>query len=141
MFPIVAYIIVGLIFTSRTQNDSRQKLFETGKVPNPLPDGDYKGTVTFETTWKGKSFNRNEQSGINNTGNSQKYPFKTYVGKGLRDDMDVLKIDYNISENPFYFRLILDEIVELEDGTYLGKVHLRLLPGVPFTITYFRLEK
>lgn len=38
-------------------------------------------------------------------------------------------------------RRTTDEIVQVESGTYLGKVHLHILPGYPFTMGYFRLEE
>ena len=70
------------------------------------------------------------------------YPFKTYFGPGLRDHgVETMKIDYQLPTVPFYARPILDEIVEVSPGKYLGKIHYRLIPGFPFTIGYFWLEK
>ncbi len=139
---IFTFISLGLFRTWNIQQGSNQKLFSEGKIPNPLPNGFYKGAVSFKTSWEGKKFKAGSSSGINIIDKEEKYPFKTYSGKGLTDkNLEVLKIDYNIPQNPFWLRLILDEIVEVDKGKYLGKVHLKLIPGLPFSLGYFRLEK
>ncbi len=122
---------------------TNQKLFLSGKVPDPNPNGFYKGSLDGpKTFWQGKKFDAASSTGINLIGSKEVYPFKTYVAKGLKDkNLDVLKIDYNIPENPFWIRLILDEIVQISPNNYLGKVHLKIIPGLPFTLGYFRLEK
>lgn len=124
-----------------------QKIFLSGKLPEKSPDGDYKGIVkNLKTSWRGKSINAKNSSGINNfleNGNmTKKYPFKTYTGRGIQDKKkEVFKIDYNISGNPLWLRFILDEIVQTENNTFLGKVHIRILPGLAFSLGYFTLEK
>lgn len=122
---------------------TNQKLFISGKVPSPKPNGFYKGyLVGPKTFWQGKKFDSVSSTGINLIRGKEVYPFKTYVGKGLKDkDLDVLKIDYNIPRNPFWVRFILDEIVQIGVNKYLGKVHLKIIPGFPLTLGYFRLEK
>lgn len=129
-------VLAGIISILHSPN---QKLFLSGKVPNPLPSGLYKGSVNFKTSWQGKKFDASKSMGINLISGKEKYPFKTYVGKGLADNIDVLKIDYNIPQNPFWLRFILDEIVEISSGKYLGKVHINFF-GLPFSLGYFRLE-
>jgi hypothetical protein len=54
------------------------------------------------------------------------FRFRTYAGAGVVDpDREVLKIDYDSNENPgFLIRDILDELVQLVPGVYLGKVLL-----------------
>jgi hypothetical protein len=54
------------------------------------------------------------------------FRFRTYAGAGAVDpDRKVLKIDYDSNENPrFLIRDILDELVQLVPGVYLGKVLL-----------------
>lgn len=139
---IILLLLLALFRTWQTQNSLNQKLFLSGKVPNPLPNGSYKGSVgNIKVGWQGKKFDASSSSGINLISGKEQYPFKTYVGKGLADNIDVLKIDYNLPQNPFWLRFILDEIVEVERGKYLGKVHLNLIPGLPFSLGYFRLEK
>jgi len=56
------------------------------------------------------------------------FRFRTYAGAGVVDtDRRVLKIDYDWDENPkFLIREILDELVQIVPGVYLGKALLRL---------------
>lgn len=135
-------LFLGIHRTWLIQHSSNQKIFLTGKIPNPKPDGLYKGKVNFKTTWMGKKFDANSSTGINIIDNKENYPFKTYTGKGIQDkSLDVFRIDYNIPQNPFWLRFILDEIVQVDKDRYLGKVHINLIPGLPFTLGYFKLEK
>ena len=55
------------------------------------------------------------------------FAFRTHLAPGLADpDRQVLKIDYDLPENPaFSIRRVLDELVQLADGVYLGKAHVR----------------
>jgi hypothetical protein len=55
------------------------------------------------------------------------FRFRTYAGPGKVDpDRETLKIDYGSDENPrLLIRDILDELVQIVPGTYLGKVLLR----------------
>ena len=53
------------------------------------------------------------------------FAFRTYVGPGRLDrDRQVLKIDYDLPENPRWtIRRVLDELGQVGDGLYLGKAH------------------
>ena len=53
--------------------------------------------------------------------------FRTYTAPALFDpDTPVLKIDYDIPGNPsLTIRRVLDELVELADGYYLGRAYVR----------------
>jgi hypothetical protein len=55
------------------------------------------------------------------------FRFRTYTAAGMVDpDRETLKIDYDSSENPrLLIRDILDELVEIVPGAYLGKVLIR----------------
>ncbi len=55
------------------------------------------------------------------------FAFRTYAAPGLFDaDRTVLKIDYNLQENPaLTVRQVLDELVQLDDNLYVGKAHVR----------------
>jgi hypothetical protein len=145
ILPLVLYILVGSVLTIISKLDSRQFQFTKGGLPSEPLNGNYSGSALFQANWRGKYFNSADQTGLNNfqIGESvyQQFKFKTYVGKGLLDDKEVLKIDYDLPENPFFVRWVVDEIVEVERGKYLGKAHVRVLPFMPFTIIYFSLEK
>ena len=153
---ILLPISLGLFRNWQTLNSPSQELFLNGKIPNPKLSGAYKGSFeSFKTSWQGKKFDPSTsfhsddsseragqvQYGVNIIDGKEKFPFKTYVGKGLQDNIDVLKIDYNIPGNPLWVKLLLDELVEIKPGKYLGKVHINLIPGLPFLVEYFRLEK
>jgi hypothetical protein len=55
------------------------------------------------------------------------FPFRTRIAPGELDrDVRVLKIDYDFEANPsFVIRRILDELVQVAPGMYLGKVLFR----------------
>lgn len=140
-------LLLGTYRTYKVQTSPRQKIFLAGKIPTKPLEGEYKGSVDkVKTSWKGKVFHSKDSSGINaikeNGKLVQKYPFKTSIGKGIQDKQkDVVKIDYNISGNPLWLRPILDEVVQIESETLLGKVHVRILPDVAFTFGYFTLKR
>jgi hypothetical protein len=60
-------------------------------------------------------------------GRSRALQFRTYLGAGAHDpDVMVLKIDYDLDVNPrFVVRQVLDELVQVAEGYYLGKALLR----------------
>lgn len=127
------------------QHSASQVEFLKGNVPVELPNGFLKGGVNLKTDWQGKEFEVSSGVGINVFKKDGKefraYPFKFYKGKGLQEPkLDVIKIDYSQTQ-PFWARFILDEIVEVSDGKYLGKIHLTVVPGTSLVIGYFRLEK
>lgn len=159
MFSVgVTYIVQKSIY---------QKDFLRGKSNLPS-DGFYKGTPLVlgikKSNWQGKAFanhisgfNIFHEKGIqilsiitpfyskfskNEDGTYSAYNFKTYIAKGIREeDKDVIKLDYNLKENPFFIRVIMDEIVEVAKNEYMGKIHLRVFPGFYITLGYFRLRK
>jgi hypothetical protein len=114
--------------------------------------------------WLGKSFDPETSSGINimtkaaaapmrvvwprhparrDLGDRiEAFPFRTRVGTGAVDqDLPVFKIDYDFDANPgFMIRDILDEIVEIGDGVFLGKILLRWR-GQHRLIGYFSLAR
>ncbi|HEX9331195.1 MAG TPA: hypothetical protein VF896_04845 [Anaerolineales bacterium] len=100
--------------------------------------------------WLGKTFDASHQTGDNifardsypvarffnpfyrgfrfdEMGTYHGFAFHTYTAPGLADpDRQVLKIDYNLKENPLLtVRRVLDELVQVDDNLYLGKAHVR----------------
>jgi hypothetical protein len=177
MFWVFLYIVIAIVlwlafflainFTS--SHSPRQTKFAAGKLPDPPPDGFYKGSAYLlgggPVPWLGKSFERDTNLGFNiftplgasllrimtpfyklfrknADGNTDAYYFKTSRGQGFKDnDIETFKLDYDSPENPFLIRIILDEIVEVAPQEYLGKVHLKVFPGYYSTIGYFGLKK
>lgn len=144
----IIFVLAGGFRTWQIQNDSRQSTFAMGTVPNPRPDGFYNGTVSGNTySWLGKKFSVSQANGVNVFGNNsnskkERYFFKTYVSKeSYNSGHHVLKIDYNVPGNMPWIRLVVDEIVEVAPGEYLGKMELRFIPEFPFDLLYFELKK
>ncbi len=143
----VLLIVVGFILNWWTGRSLKHAEFLKGSVPTPALDGFYKGSANFYTgPWRGKKFDAKNLSGINvfESGDitRERFPFKTSTGRSTGDsELVVLKIDYDIPQNPFWLRPILDELVEVAPGKYLGTMNLRLIPSFPFRLVYFELEK
>lgn len=70
------------------------------------------------------------------------FAFRTYVAPGLADpDRQALKIDYDRPDNPaLTIRRVLDELVQIEDGLYLGKAHVKWWWGTWQLVAYFALR-
>lgn len=138
--------LAGLLWLDfRSKRSPSQVRFRQGTIPQPLPNGDYKGSVNaHHGDWIGKTFDARQAAGKNlfrsANGVEQRYPFKTLVGTGLADPVSVLKIDYDIADNPPWLRGILDEIVQIGPGHYLGRIHLRL-GSMHLSVGYFELRK
>jgi hypothetical protein len=114
--------------------------------------------------WLGKSFDASTSSGVNRFDASagipmralwpshrakragvdvlEAFPFRNRVGTGEVDqDLKVYKIDYDFAANPtFIIRHILDEIVQIDDRTFLGRILYRV--GTMYhPIGFFALER
>lgn len=167
---IATILILGSLVTLVVEHSPYHKMFVQGRIPDPQPDGFHPGQAHVlldkQTPWLGKQFDCARQLGfnsftplgarilklaspfyrkfsLNEEGNTRAYYFKTWVGKGKKDTkVDVLKLDYAaMPENPLFIRIILDEVVEIAPQKYLGKIHVKLLPGFFVTIGYFGLTE
>jgi hypothetical protein len=71
------------------------------------------------------------------------FAFRTYAAPGLEDtDRTVLKIDYDLPENPkMTVRRVLDELVQVGDGAYLGKAHVKWWWGRWQRVAFFALNE
>ena len=127
----------------------------------------FQGLANLWMPWRGKTFETTQQRG-DNIFTKASYPlarlfnplyrgfvrdgpktyrgfaFRTYTAPGLFDtDRTVLKIDYNLQENPaLTVRRVLDELVQLDEDLFLGKAHLRWWwqsAGSWQTVAYFSL--
>lgn len=157
------------------------ELFESGRPPDPLPDGLLRGRAIASTIaagvdalgrrlaalympWLGKRFEAQTHEGVNVLARSalrpmkllwpsyepvgifidrvEAFPFRTRLGPGaVEPELRVLKIDYDFDANPsFIIRRVVDELVQIEDGLYLGKVLFRR-KGELRPIGFFALEK
>jgi hypothetical protein len=66
------------------------------------------------------------------------YRFETFVGPSLEDGRDAIQLDYDHKENPFFIRVIKDEIRELAPGLWLGQAWLNV-GQAPKLALYFGL--
>ena len=114
--------------------------------------------------WRGKTFDASQQNGdniftkdsyllarlfnplyrgftVDSAETYRGFAFRTYSAPGLFDaDRMVLKIDYNLKENPaLNVRKVLDELVQLDDDLYVGKAHVHWWWGGWQTVAYFSL--
>jgi hypothetical protein len=117
-------------------------------VWNPL-DTAVEGLGSLWMPWQGKAFSPSSAAGVNRLTTNAKLPlkalfpsytpeeltqenidafsFRTRVAPGAIDpDVQVLKIDYDFEDNPGLIRRILDELVQIGPGRYLGKILLRV---------------
>src|SRR5258708_2420896 len=136
--------LLGTLRTAQTQSQPEQKDFLKGTVPSPLPNGFQKGGVNATTSWLGKVFDAKNHTGMNLFEESGKqvtrYPFITYTGNGQVDhNTQVLKLDYNLPSNPLYLRFIVDELVQIHPGKYLGKLNVKFGP-IAFALGFFTLS-
>lgn len=115
--------------------------------------------------WLGKAFNYDEARGENILAASARpslrlthpfyrdiYPdtattlralrFRTYTAPALFDpELTVLKIDYDLPPNPtLTIRRVLDELVEVAGGYYLGRAWVRWWWGKWQRVAYFSLR-
>jgi hypothetical protein len=129
----------------------------------PAMDGLSRWIARRWMPWQGKSFDPASSTGVNrftpdvrapmralwpsyrpvraDEGVVEAFPFLNRVGPGALDpDVEVLKIDYDFDANPgFIIRRILDELVQIDDGLYLGKVLFRW-NGTLRRLGFFSLE-
>lgn len=125
-------------------------IFRAGQPPLAPLDGPYSGQLVTTTFGRacdaltgaiGQVYPFDPAVCDERTGLVRAYPFRTYMERGTVDrDRDVFKIDYDIPANPFgLIRRVLDEVVEVAPGYFLGKAHLRL--GARWrTVAYFALQ-
>jgi hypothetical protein len=114
--------------------------------------------------WLGKRFDAHSNAGVNVLARSalrpmkvfwpsykpvgifvdrvEAFSFQTRIAPGQADpDLQVLKIDYDIDANPqFIIRRVLDELVQIDNDLFLGKVLFRLKDTF-HPIGFFALEK
>lgn len=71
------------------------------------------------------------------------FTFQTRIAPGFVDpDRQVLKLDYDLADNPsLSIRRVLDELVQIQPGFYLGKAHLHWLWGAWQLVAFLSLAK
>jgi hypothetical protein len=148
LIVVLCAIIALVLRTYQIERKPEQKQFLAGTTPEPLTEGFWRGTaLDFQSPplgWQGKDVHA-DGTGINvflrGGTRSTRYAFRMIAAKGLRDGRQVLRFEYDLPQNPWYVRFGADDVVETAPGAYLGKAYLRLLPGFPCAMGYFRMQK
>jgi len=131
---------------------------------NPAADAAVRAVTGLWMPWQGKRFHSDDGTGDNRMTRSSKvvskllwplysmrdavdgklaFDFKTYVEAGKDDpDRQVMVIDYaDVESNPrLAIRSVRDELVELVDGVYLGKILYKTGSDNYSNIGYFALR-
>ncbi len=158
IFFLVLLVVLLLLWIRTWQmgKEPNHAEFLAGRLPNPKPNGLYEGSVGFETSWMGKKFDAEHATGVNvfkdkkarhnaapHDGKTiERYSFKTSATSSLLDEnLVVLNIDYNVKGNPLWLKFVVDELVEIAPDHYLGKMNLKIIPGIPFSVVYFELKR
>ncbi|MDQ3928165.1 MAG: hypothetical protein M3328_03345, partial [Chloroflexota bacterium] len=119
----------------------------------------------FWLPWKGKRFDPTTSTGYNyltpggrraarltwplykhphhaENGLYRYFNFNISIGQAVgAPGVTVLKLDYNLPENPlFLVRSVLDELVQISGGYYLGKAYLRSRHGNYRLAAFFGLH-
>ncbi len=142
------------LFSSGVEPDPTPSGFQTGRLLATSTWGPWDAVVMriaqLWMPWLGKTFSPTTGTGLNRFTPTtatrvwlwtlfprhrpevargdrlEAFPFRTCVGRGKIDaDVSVLKIDYDFEANPMLIRHILDELVQIAPGRYLGKVLFR----------------
>ena len=143
LFFLTATTLVSIYYNWQARRKPEYNQFTKGIIPDKAPDGSYSGkTEVARSSWLGKKFDGANSTGINNFEEGERYPFHTYVGPSLTNSkQQVFKIDYNQAGNPIWLKFIVDEVVQIEPGHFLGKIQINIIPGLAFTIGYFTLQQ
>lgn len=141
------------LFRSGSAPDPQPDGFKRGElitmsVTHPT-DAVVRTIASLYMPWLGKSFDPSTRTGVNILKPSAKtpmsmlwrnykperemadrleaFPFRTRIDPGAIDPgVQVLKIDYDSEPNPsFLIRRILDELVQIDETLYLGKILFR----------------
>ena len=113
----------------------------------PLDNQDVRNFLNGEwLMWRGKAFetiDADEGRGINRfkVGPFRflRYNFETKISPPTVGVSDVFELDYDLAVNPWYLRLIRDDLRKIDDGLFLGTANVKLFGKHRFLV-YFALE-
>ncbi|MEN9429183.1 MAG: hypothetical protein RJA86_42 [Pseudomonadota bacterium] len=124
-----------------------------GRCPDPgeldgVAEGLILDPVWFERLrlWRGKVFHSDgwgQASGINRLGvgsfEFRRYQFNARKQRSAFSDRDIVLLDHNRPDNPWWVRAYHDELVEMRSGLYLTCSHLRINGQLRYT-SYFAFD-
>ena len=128
---------------SKIEGDLKGRMLATLVAPRWLAPSlrAFAGSSPFP--WRGKSFHflgGGVGEGINRVFRDtiRWFRFTTSVGPSKAGSFDAVQLDYNNPKNPWFIRMIKDEIREVRAGLYLGQAYLRTRRGHTLVL-YFAL--
>ena len=68
-----------------------------------------------------------------------RYNFETRISPPMVGASDVFELNYDLAVNPWYVRLIRDDLRKIDDGLFLGAANVKLFGKHRFLV-YFALE-
>ena len=83
--------------------------------------------------WRGKSFRAPAAPGARGAGINRVFSdvrprrwfrFETFIGPSRAGNFDAMHLDYDNGDNPFFIRVIQDEVRRVADGLYLGQAYV-----------------
>jgi hypothetical protein len=145
LFFVALIIVTGFVLSWMVKSSVDERAFLKGTVPDKPPVGRYLISAGgIFPSWRGKEFSTQPGIGMDLVENSGSFDrvntFNVSMGPGLKDQISVIRMDYNRSGNPLWLRPVLQEMLQTSSGVYLGKIHVRLIPFLPFSIGYFKMN-
>lgn len=124
--------------------DLKGRMLAVPALPDWLTRGPRLWARSSSFPWRGKSFmplSQESGEGINRVFSDRLklFRFTTKITPSRHDGKPALELDYDHRGNPFFIRMIEDEIRELRPGLYLGQAWLRTSKGKTFVL-WFGLE-
>lgn len=129
-----------------------KRIHQQGICPDPFDlNGTAKGIVLdpawFERLhlWRGKVFHASEGvvGGFNRIGVGTfeylRYRFYVTAEKSAFDNREVILINHDVPENPYWVRIFHDELVEIAPKLYLASSHLKVGKKLRY-ISYFAFD-
>lgn len=162
-------VLIGLhaLFAGGHPPDPPPQGFHRGRyltsTLRPALDVTARRLASLWMPWRGKSFDPQRDRGVNVLDASirlplrvlfpgyrperelddriEAFPFRTSVGPDVVDpEVRVLRIEYDHPGNPGLVRRILDELVQVDVGLYLGRIFVRR-GGTLQPVGWFMLER
>lgn len=162
-------VLIGLdaLFAGGHPPDPPLQGFQRGRylttTLRPALDVTARTLTSLWMPWRGKSFDADHDQGVNVLdasirqsmrvlfpghrperdlgGRIEAFPFRTSIGPDVVDpEVMVLRIGYDHAGNPGLVRRILDELVQVDDGLYLGRILFRSRGSLQ-PVGWFTLER
>ncbi len=121
------------------------RMLATVVLPDRVADPVRRFAGSKAFPWKGKTFRplgADHGEGDNRllSNRIHRFRFTTHLGPSRAGAFDALHLDYDHADNPFFIRVVQDELRTLRDGLWLGQAYLAT-QGAPRLVLYFGLAR